>query len=307
MKMKKRECIMKIRSKLAILCTIVILAAGGIYTFYKEVNCVPELTSYVDHEDQTVVINGEDVPMGGSPKVTTTTKTSKKTVKLKKPATKTYTKKNTKTKESTDNQTNGSNKIVTEKTVVTVTKKKYKKGSRKKVVVTKVTTTTKTSVEANEKDKKAKTVNIGQIASKLNTTVENAYDSLGFTVTIDPSVAYAGYFNARTQSITLREEGDTIYHEAGHFVAFVAGNVDQGTDFISIYNAEKGNYTGTNKNYVLQNSSEYFAESFRDYTLNPSELKKNRPRTYQAIENAIQKITPQQVNKLKIAYGPIWG
>ena len=177
-----------------------------------------------------------------------------------------------------------------------------------------MTTTTEVSVQAAgsvqaqaaNNTESAKTVDIKTLAPKLNSAVMNAYTTLGFTVTIDPSVSYSGYFNARNQAIILQKAGDTVYHEMGHFLAFVAGNVDKKADFTAIYNEEKGKYTGTNKNYVTQNASEYFAESFKDYTLNPSALQKSRPKTYQAVVNALGNVTAQQINKLKLAYGPIW-
>lgn len=304
--------------KIAVLCTVVMIAAGGAYTWRESTSNVPELTSFVDHQGETVVIGEEEVPLGGEPKVTTDTRKSKKTVKLKKPSNKTRTEKSTKTKKSTDTEKNGSNVVVTKTTVVTVKKQKFKKNSKKKVIITKVTTTTEVSVQADknaqaqavaqdEQDTSgARTVDIKTLAPKLNSAVLNAYTTLGFTVTIDPSVSYSGYFNARNQSIILKKEGDTIYHEAGHFLAFVAGNVDKGTNFTAIYNEEKGKYTGTNKNYVIQNASEYFAESFKDYILSPSALQQSRPKTYQAIIDALAKVTPQQINKIKLAYGPIW-
>ena len=196
-------------------------------------------------------------------------------------------------------------------------RQKFKKNSRKKVIITKITTTKKVSVQAagnvqaqsasqNSADAGATTADIKTLAPKLNGTLMNAYTTLGFTVTIDPTVSYSGYFNARNQSIILRKSGDTIYHEMGHFLAFVAGNVDKRSDFASIYNEEKGKYAGTNTNYVTQNASEYFAESFKDYTLNASALQKSRPKTYQAIVSALSNVTSQQINKLKLAYGPIW-
>ncbi len=310
--------------RVAILCTVVMIAAGGAYAYRQAVSTVPELTTFVDHQDDMVTIGPDEVPMAPEPKVTKDTKTSRKTVNLKKPAKKTYTKKSTKTKESTDEKKNGSSVIVTETTIVTVKKQKFKKNSKKKVVITKVTTTTKTTVEAAGKknDKKAngdepvkaqaaeesgkRTVSVDTLAPKLNAAVMNAYKSLGFTITIDPSVSYSGYFNARNQAIILRAEGDTVYHEIGHFVAFVAGNADKTAEFTAVYNEEKGNYSGSNTNYVTQNASEYFAESFRDYTLNPSALASSRPKTYQAMADAVSKVTDQQISKIKTAYGPIW-
>ena len=49
-------------------------------------------------------------------------------------------------------------------------------------------------------------------------------------------------------------------------------NFDKSSEFISIFNAEKSAYRGNNKAYVTQDTGEYFAESFCDYTENPSVL-----------------------------------
>ena len=290
--------------KLAVTLTVLLIAGGGFYTWRQATSNVPELTTFVDHEGETVIIDsdGQEVPLKpGEPKVTKDTQTSRKTVTMKKPAKRTYTRKSTKTKNSSDEKENGSNVVVTNTTVVTV-KKKFKKNSRKKVVITKVTTTKEISIkgaetlqadEAAQEEQGARTADISTLAPKLNSAVMGAYTSLGFTVTIDPSVSYSGYFNARNQSIILKKEGDTVYHEMGHFLAFVAGNVDKKAEFTAVYNEEKGKYTGTNKSYVTQNSSEYFAESFKDYTLDP-------------IVSALGNVTAQQLSKLKLAYGSIW-
>ena len=304
--------------KLAVTLTVLLIAGGGFCTWRQATSNVPELTTFVDHEGETVIIDsdGQEVPLKpGEPKVTKDTQTSRKTVTMKKPAKRTYTRKSTKTKNSSDEKENGSNVVVTNTTVVTVKKKKFKKNSRKKVVITKVTTTKEISIkgaetlqadEAAQEEQGARTADISTLAPKLNSAVMGAYTSLGFTVTIDPSVSYSGYFNARNQSIILKKEGDTVYHEMGHFLAFVAGNVDKKAEFTAVYNEEKGKYTGTNKSYVTQNSSEYFAESFKDYTLDPVALQSSRPKTYQAIVSALGNVTAQQLSKLKLAYGSIW-
>lgn len=67
----------------------------------------------------------------------------------------------------------------------------------------------------------------------MDSKVLNAYKKMGFTVTVDPGVSYAGYFDARTRSITLQNADDTIYHELGHYLAFIAGNVDKSSSFRS--------------------------------------------------------------------------
>ena len=62
-----------------------------------------------------------------------------------------------------------------------------------------------------------------------------------------------------------------------------------------------------NKAYVLQNSSEYFAESFKNYTLDPNTLRAERPLTYSAIESALNNVTDAQVAKIKAVYRAVWG
>lgn len=151
-----------------------------------------------------------------------------------------------------------------------------------------------------------KYVNIRTIAPNANENVLNAYETLGFKCLINCNATYTGYFDARTRLITLRREDNNIYHELGHFVAFVAGNVDTGSAFKAIYEEEKSLYTGRNPLYVLQDSSEYFAESYREYILNQSALKNERPKTYEAIVDATNRITDAQVARIQRVYGSIW-
>jgi hypothetical protein len=150
-------------------------------------------------------------------------------------------------------------------------------------------------------------VDVNTIAPKMSANVLSAYNTLGFKATVNTSVSYSGYFDAKARSITLKKEDDTIYHELGHFAAFIAGNADKTADFVAIYNAEKDLFQGLNKAYATQSSSEYFAESVKDYILNPATLQSQRPKTYAAIQESLNKITDAQVAKVKSLYGPIWG
>ena len=150
------------------------------------------------------------------------------------------------------------------------------------------------------------TVEVGQLAPKEDSRVLIAYRTLGFKVNVDPSVSYSGYFNARNRQITLKKVNETIYHELGHFIAFIAGNVDTTSEFKTIYNQEKSLYTAYNKAYVTQNSSEYFAESAKEYVLNPGALKAARPKTYEAVRSAVESITDERIAKIQKYYGAIW-
>lgn len=306
-----------------------VILAGGFNVWQS--SQVPEFPDFTDPVMEATITD-DDTPLASKPKVTTkttsNTKTTKKNVKLKKAATKTYTKKlpTTQKKSTTTKKTNSNTTVKTLKTVKTATTQKYTKKSKTVVQTQKVTTTIQTTTtvqaaastgskatavstktaESISMDSKYTVSNVASIAPKMDSRVLNAYKKLGFTVTVDPSVNYGGYFNARTRSITLRYADDTIYHELGHFLAFIAGNVDNSSAFVAVYNSEKSKYTGINRSYATQNSSEYFADSVRDYILNRSALKSQRPQTYAAIVEALNKVTDDRIQKILNVYGPFW-
>ena len=296
----------------------VIIAAGSFGINWQSQDAVV-FPSYTDPVIETS-LTGDDTPLASKPKVTTkkktSTKTTKKKVKLKKASKKSYTKK-LPTKHKTSTKTKKENKtttVRTKKVVKTATTEKYTKKSKQKVVTKKVTTTvTTTTTFANTSavstsntstaDSASYTVsNIASVAPRMDSRVLNAFTKLGFTVKVDSSVSYSGHFDARTRTITMKQMDDTIYHELGHFLAFMAGNMDTGSKFASVYSSEKGMVTGYNKAYVTQNASEYFAESVKDYMLNPGSLEAQRPNTYKAIEKALSMVTEQQIELYKGFY-----
>lgn len=232
------------------------------------------------------------------------TKITTKKVKIKKASKKTYTKKLPAQRKKSSKITRTTTSTIKKDTVVvTQVTEKYTKNSNIKMVKTIVTTTVTTAISPILTDEP---VSIASAAPLMDNRVITAYQQLGFTIKLDPTANYSGYFSAKDRSITLRRNDDTIYHELGHFLGFIAGNIDKSTDFVAIYNKEKGLYTGTNKAYVTQNSSEYFAESVKDYVKNQDVLKNARPLTYNAIKDALNKITESQIAKIKLIYGPVW-
>ena len=322
-KMNLREFFRRKKIAAGCVAAAAVITAGSLAVVWQNSD-VPELPSYTDPVVETT-LTGDDTPLAPKPKVTTKTtsktKTSKKNVKLKSAAKKTYTKSlptTRKTKTSTK-KTNKTTTVKTQTTVKTATTEKYTKKSKNKVVTQKVTTTVKTTTTvtaaatstagkttASTAKQEKHTVSVSAIAPKMDGRVLNAYTKMGFTVTVDPSVPYAGYFDARTQSITLQAEDETIYHELGHFLAFIAGNVDRSSSFAAVYNSEKSKYTAVNKAYATQNASEYFAESVRNYILDPQMLRSQRPETYAAVEDALSKVTDDKVDKIIRLYSPIW-
>lgn len=321
--MKKRITeLLKKRRVAAGLTAIVLAVAVGSVAVVQQKSQIPELPVYTDPEMETN-IEEEETPLADKPVVKTTTskKTTTKKVKMKKAAAKTYTKELPATS-TTSKKTaqNSSASVVTKTTVVKKIEEKYTKKSKVKVVTTVATTTVTTTTTAkagastgvnsattaNNNSGVTGTVEVGQLAPKEDSRVLTAYRTLGFKVNVDPSVSYSGYFNARNRQITLKKVNETIYHELGHFIAFIAGNVDTTSEFKTIYNQEKSLYTAYNKAYVTQNSSEYFAESAKEYVLNPGALKAARPKTYEAVRSAVESITDERIAKIQKYYGAIW-
>ena len=321
--MKKRITeLLKKRRVAAGLTAIVLAVAVGSVAVVQQKSQIPELPVYTDPEMETN-IEEEETPLADKPVVKTTTskKTTTKKVKMKKAAAKTYTKElpATSTTSKKTAQTSSAS-VVTQTTVVKKIEGKYTKKSKVKVVTTVATTTVTTTTTAkagastgvnsattaNNNSGVTGTVEVGQLAPKEDSRVLTAYRTLGFKVNVDPSVSYSGYFNARNRQITLKKVNETIYHELGHFIAFIAGNVDTTSEFKTIYNQEKSLYTAYNKAYVTQNSSEYFAESAKEYVLNPGALKAARPKTYEAVRSAVESITDERIAKIQKYYGAIW-
>lgn len=306
-------------AEVAALALAIVICGTSILTGPRE---VPDFPSYVDPEVVTEIAE-EDVPLASKPVVTTKTssKSSSSKVKLSKKSTVTKTKtlpttKKTTTKTTTKNTSTA--KVVTkvETIVQTATKETYKKNVAYKTVKKVVKTTVKTTVTTTPKatptptPKPTTTSNgtytVAQMAPKVDARVAKAFQKFNFKIIVKSTVSYSGYYNTADQSITLRTASDTVYHELGHFLAFAAGNVDTTPAFASVYAAEKGKYTGSNAAYNTQSAPEYFAESFRDYTLNPTALKAQRPKTYAAIVDALNSLTDAKINQILYAYGPFW-
>ena len=335
--MKKIDVMNIIKTrKFAVGCAAIAIAAI-VATVSFQVNRGPQWPETVKETETDILPIGDELTpdeayLGDKPvskiKTTKNTKTSKKTVTLKAAAAKTYTKNlGTQTTRSSKTEKNGNTTIKTDTTVATNTTEKYTKKSRKKVVTTKVTTTVKTTTtvmpataasqntaqtaSANTQSVAAPTdepteVSVREIAPLMPSNVINAFETLGFKVIVNPKVSYAGYFNVQDQSITLKMVNDTIYHELGHFIAFIAGNVDSTAAFKTIYGNEKEAFPGINKSYAGQNASEFFAESMRVFILQKASLRNACPNTSAALDAAVNKITDAQVAYVKKIYGGYW-
>ena len=295
---------------------------------------IPQMVEYIDTEDGSIVIPEEEVPLATKPtvKVKKTRKRKVKKSKLKKKAKKTAKSTKRSKKSKTVKKENSKKKVATDTTVLTTVVTATKKNSKVKTVTTTVETTVKTTttnkpkgssseaaasantVTANTTASAAQStssdemqtvsnVTVRSMASRADANVLNAFENLEFKIEINPTSSYSGYFSVKAHNIILKKSsGDTIYHELGHFVGWLAGNVDTSSEFVAIYNKEKSALQSANYQYLTKSSAEYFAESYKDYVLSPQNLQSTRPQTYEFVKNAVSRITDARVTNIKSAY-----
>ena len=274
-----------------------------------------------------IVAGEEEVPLASAPKVSvkksTKTTTKKKTLKKAAKKTATVTKKKTSKKKRT--KKTATVQTVTETTVQTTEKTSTKKKSKVQTIRTTVVTTVKTTTQTFGTTTTTTTNNAasggastavsssGFAISKfsVDSKVYDAFVNLGFEFKINSALATTGVFSTKNHNIQLkRGQSSYLLHELGHFVSALKGRngkkIDQSSEFTRIYNEEKSAYVGNNKAYVTQDAAEYFAESFRDYTENPSALKSQRPETYSYISQMVSSLSSSDVTAFRNAYGWYW-
>lgn len=279
-----------------------------------------------------IVAGEEEVPLASAPKVSvkksTKTTTKKKTLKKAAKKTKTTTKKKTSKKKST--KKTATVQTVTETTVQTTEKTSTKKKSKVQTIRTTVVTTVKTTTQTFGTTTTTTTNNAASVGAStavsssgfaiskfsdikghVDSKVYDAFVNLGFELKINSKIATTGVFSTKNHNIQLkRGQSSYLLHELGHFVSALKGRngkkIDQSSEFTRIYNEEKSAYVGNNKAYVTQDAAEYFAESFRDYTENPSALKSQRPKTYSYISQMVSSLSSSDVKAFRNAYGWYW-
>lgn len=146
---------------------------------------------------------------------------------------------------------------------------------------------------------------------KADQRIVNAFKILDFKVMYDKNLKYSGIFSIKGHAIILRKRNKMwTLHEMGHFLSRLQEGADSTKKFKVIYKAEKRKYRSLpgkkDKKYVTKNCKEYFAQSFADYTIRPSVLKKNRPATYTYIKKQVETITKEDIAAMRAAYGWAW-
>ena len=308
-----------------VLCAGIILYTGN----GGAGSTIADITETVPETGSDEIVAGdEEVPLASAPKVSVkkSTKTTTKKKTLKKAATKTSTVTKKKTSKKKSTKKTASVQTVTETTVQTTEKTSTKKKSKVQTIQTTVVTTVKTTTQTFGTTTTTTTNNaastavsssgfeiskFSDIKGHVDSKVYDAFVNLGFELKINPALTTTGVFSTQNHNIQLKR-GQSAYllHELGHFVSALKGRsgkkIDQSAEFTNIYNEEKSDYVGNNKAYVTQSTGEYFAESFRDYTENPSALKSQRPKTYSYISQMVSSLSSSDVNAFRNAYGWYW-
>ena len=173
-------------------------------------------------------------------------------------------------------------KIVKRKKVTT--KKAKKKTVKTTTTIKKVIKTTNFAQAGN--------ANISQLKGIVDDKVISEFNRVGMTIETNPNSSLLkgadGVFSPSQKKIVIKSNVNRVLvHEIGHFVAYVNNRVDSTAEFRAIYNAEKNNFAGDNRAYAVSNNKEFFAEVFKEYSMNRASLKSHCPRAYEYVKNVL--------------------
>lgn len=140
--------------------------------------------------------------------------------------------------------------------------------------------------------------------------IMNLFDRLGWTLNIrdyqlygsdgeaEPSWAGVTIYAYKKIDIKVTHQMDTtVIHEFGHFVQDVTN-----TDIQMEMNEEVDNLARITGSYCRTNDHEYFAEAFQAYYTKNGQLLEYCPKTYQVVEEAIDKIITREHRENTIMY-----
>lgn len=96
-------------------------------------------------------------------------------------------------------------------------------------------------------------------------------------------------YDTKTCYIEDREKcmSEAVIHECGHVFDSLLCYITMDSEFLDIYYEEKDLF---GEAYAATNPSEYFAESFQRFILDPEKSQKNTPNTYQFMMDLISRV-----------------
>lgn len=241
----------------------------------------------------------DGTPLQTQVKITERTVGKKTTKKLKRHKTKakrTVTKKETDFDYDEEIHFKGQYKIIT-KNKYYITIKKYLQKNKKKYAI-------KKTVKHVQRKKYIKLYcgefyHVEVLAPKLPNWLVKEFHDRNLKFIIDPELkAYSDYPNLKnyngfhdiTRGIDIRyPDKEIIYHEFGHFLANVDGDVYSNSEWINIFKLEKKKCKTGQYTYGIKSPVEYFATNYVNYVLEPKKFKKECPKTYTYIKKVIDR------------------
>ena len=148
--------------------------------------------------------------------------------------------------------------------------------------------------------------NLGELSFSRNNSIHTVVISDSMLITDEATEKEQQSYNNIGNQLSI---SCYVYHELGHFLAWISGSRDKTAEFKAIYEKEKSKMTSANHVYNTQNSSEYFAESYREFCINPDGLKKQCPQTYNVIKAAVNYLNSKSdsyLANIKQAYEEIY-
>ena len=148
--------------------------------------------------------------------------------------------------------------------------------------------------------------NLGELSFSRNNSIHTVVISDSMLITGEATEKEQQSYNNIGNQLSI---SCYVYHELGHFLAWISGSRDKTAEFKAIYEKEKSKMTSANHVYNTQNSSEYFAESYREFCINPDGLKKQCPQTYNVIKAAVNYLNSKSdsyLANIKQAYEEIY-
>ena len=236
-----------------------------------------------------LLVVGFTAPAAAAPVKAASSKVTVKTSTSKKVKTKTYKlKKKVKRKKVTTKKTKKTSKKVEETVQTDIVVKTTKKAKKKTV---KTTTTIKKVIKTTNLAQ-AGNANISQLKGIVDDKVISEFNRVGMTIETNPNSSLLkgadGVFSPSQKKIVVKNNVNRVLiHEVGHFVAYVNNRADSTAEFRAIYNAEKNNFAGDNRAYAVSNNKEFFAEVFKEYSMNRASLKSHCPRAYEYVKNVL--------------------
>ena len=165
----------------------------------------------------------------------------------------------------------------------------WNQQQKKKTV--KTTTTIKKVIKTTNLAQ-AGNANISQLKGIVDDKVISEFNRVGMIIETNPNSSLLkgadGVFSPSQKKIVIKNNVNRVLvHEVGHFVAYVNNRADSTAEFRAIYNAEKNNFAGDNRAYAVSNNKEFFAEVFKEYSMNRASLKSHCPRAYEYVKNVL--------------------